>query len=160
MLIALFLPFASATDDFRERLMSSPDYVYSEAADMRNRDAVNLSLAEFIKIDSAAINMGMSSATATANMVVIIAFAGFAALTLLFSILKKPIPALIFDIISLAAIQLIKFDFEDRRVIPSSLYDWGAANIICYIGIAAAAAGAALLLIFKIMDKRKSKVSG
>lgn len=160
MMVALFLPFASATNDYKERLMSYPDSIYSEEANMKNRDVVHISLVEFIKIDSAAINMKISSSVATANMVVIIAFASFAALTLLFSILKKPIPVLIFDVISLAVIQLIKFDFEDRGVIPSSLYDWGAAHIICYIGIAVAAVGAVLLLILRIKDKRIAKVSG
>lgn len=159
LLITLVLPFASANEDYKERLMSYPDAVYSEEADMTNEDAVNISLVEFIKIDSAAIEAEISEGTAIANMVVIIAFIVFAALTLLFSILKKPIPLIIFDVISFAVMQLLKFDFEDRGVIPSSSYDWGIAHIICYIGIAVVAVGAILLLIAKIKSKRSAKTS-
>jgi len=159
LLITLILPFASANEDYTERLMSYPDSVYSEEADMTNKDAVNISLIEFIKIDSAAIESGISEGTAIANMVVIIAFIVFATLTLLFSILKKSIPALISDIISFAVMQLIKFDFEDRGVIPSSSYEWGIAHFVCYIGIAIVAVGAVLLLIAKIKNKRSTKTS-
>lgn len=159
LLITLFLPFASANESHKERLMSYPDAIYSEEAGMTNKDAVDISLVEFIKIDSAAVETGLSEKTAIANMVVIIAFAVFVVLTLLFSILKKPIPILIFDIISFAAMQLIKFDFEDRGAVPSSSYDWGIAHIICYIGIVIAAVGAVLLLIAKIKNKRSAKTS-
>lgn len=37
MIITLFVPFASANDDYSERLMSYPDSVYSEEADMKTR---------------------------------------------------------------------------------------------------------------------------
>lgn len=153
LLITLILPFASASEEHKERLMSYPESMYSQEANMTNEDAVNISLVEFIKIDFAAIEVGVSEGTAIANMVVIIAFITFATLVLLFSILKKPIPALIFDIISFAVLQLIRFDFEDRGVIPSSSYDWGIAQIICYLGIVITAVGAVLLLIAKIKNK-------
>ena len=155
MLIALFLPFASAKDDYKEILMSYPDSVYSNEAGMNNKDAVHISLAEFIKIDSAAVETGISEEIAIANMVIIIALAVFALLTLLFSILKKPIAILVFNIVSLAVMQLIKFDFESRGIIPSNSYDWGIAPLICYIGMAIATAAAVLLLIIKIKNKRK-----
>ncbi|GAB5081769.1 hypothetical protein Osc1_09420 [Hominimerdicola sp. 21CYCFAH17_S] len=159
MIITLFVPFASANDDYSERLMSYPDSVYSEEADMKNEDAVHISLIEFIKIDSAAIKTGLYEETAIANMVVIIAFALFSVLTLLFSVIKKPIAILIFNIISFAIMQFIRFDFEDRGVIPSSSYNWGIASIICYIGITISVIGAVLLLIAKIKSKRSIKAS-
>ncbi len=159
LLITLFLPFASAKGEFKEWLMSYPESIYSEEANMKNRDAVHISLAEFIKIDSAAIETGTSEEIAIANMVIIIAFAFFSLLTLLFSILKKPIATLVFNVISLAVMQLIKFDFEGRGIIPSHSYDWGIAHIICYIGIAIITVAAVLLLIMKIKNKRNAKVS-
>lgn len=153
LIITVFIPFASAKDEYRDSLMDYPDYEYSEEANMANKDAVDISLAEFVKIDSAAVEMGVSEETAIANMVVIIAFCAFAVLTLLFSLLRKPIAILVFDIISFAVMQVVKFDFEDRGVIPSNSYDWGIAPVICYIGIVIVAVGAVFLLIVKIKKK-------
>lgn len=158
LLLALFLPFASANDDYKEDLMSYPDSICSEEANMTNKDAVHISLTEFIKIDLAAVDAGISDVNVIANMVIIIAFGVFAAFTLLFSMFKKPIAILIFDVISFALMKLIKFDFKERGVIPSHSYDWGISYIICYIGIAIAAFGAVLLLIAKIKSKRSAKI--
>lgn len=159
LLITLILPFASAKEDYKERLMRYPDYMHTEEADMTNKDAVNVSLVEFIRIDYAAAKANISEEVAIANMVIIIAFIVFAVLTLLFSILKKPISTLIFDIISFLIIQLLKYDYKDRGVIPSSSYDWGIAHIVCYIGIAIVAVSAVLLIIVRIKSKRSTKTS-
>lgn len=72
LIISVFIPFASSKDEYRKSLMNNPDSVYSEEAGMTNKDAVNISLAEFIKIDSAAADMGKYTGTAIANIVVII----------------------------------------------------------------------------------------
>lgn len=156
LIITFFVPFASAKEEYREKLLKYPDSVYSQEADMKNSDAVDISLPEFIKIDTAAADMGISEQTAIANMVLIIAFGVFAVLTLLFSILRKPIAIIIFDILSLGSMLLIKFDFEDRGIIPSSMYDWGIAQIICFIGIVIVAVGAVIMLVTKIISKRNA----
>lgn len=159
LIITIFIPFASANDEYKEYLMSHSDSVYSEEANMTNKNAVNISLAEFIKIDSAIVEMGVSKEILIANMVVIFAFCFFAVLTLLFSLLRKPIAIFIFDIISFAAIRVVKFDFEDRGIIPSNSYDWGIALVICYIGIVIVAVSAVILLIAKIKNKKAAIVS-
>lgn len=159
LIITTFIPFASAKDEYKENLMNYPDSIYLEEVDMTNKDAVSISLVEFVKIDSVAVEIGVSEETAIANMVVIIAFCVFAVLTLLFSILRKPIAILIFDIISFLAMQLIKYDFKDRGIIPSNSYDWGVAPVICYISIVIIAVSAVLLLIAKIKNKKAAAVS-
>lgn len=158
MLIAtLFLPFASATDEYQEYLQKYSEEMYLDAFDMTNGDAVELSLFEFGRIYAFAAQTGISEEIAIACLVIIAAFAFFAALTALFAALKKPIAVLIFNLLSLGVFRLIKFDFEDRGVLPSSSYDWGFAEIVCYIGCAVVIVGAALLLAGKIKMKRQRK---
>ena len=87
----------------------------------------------------------------------IAAFAVFALLTLLFSILRKSIPVIVFNILTFAVLRLIIWDFEDRGVISNSRYDWGIAQYIGYIGIAIVILVAVSLLFVKMKDKKQQK---
>lgn len=160
LVVTLFLPFASATEDYKERLEEYSDSMYVEELDMTNEEAINISLFEFARIYSVAAEMGMSKGVSIACMVIIAAFGAFALLTLLFSVLKKPIPTIIFNLLAFAVFRITKWDFEDRGVIPNSNYDWGMAQYICYIGIVVVMVGAAALLIVKIKDKKQRKALG
>ncbi|MBE6642197.1 MAG: hypothetical protein E7615_00920 [Ruminococcaceae bacterium] len=156
LITTFFLPFASATKEYRESLNDHPDKMYVEEINMTNKDAKDISLLEFGMIYSAAADLGVNSGIAVTCLIIIIAFAVFAVLTTLFIALKKPIAALIFTLLSFGVFQLIKWDFEDRGVIPTSKYDWGFAEVICYIGITIAVIGSILLLIAKSKAKRQT----
>lgn len=157
LIVTLFLPFASATEDYKEYLQEYSDEMYVEELNMTNGDAVNISLFEFGRIYAAAADWGMSESIAIACLVIISAFTLFTILTTLFSVLKKPIVAMIFNLLSFGVFWLIKWDFEDRGVIPSNSYDWGIAEFVCYIGFAVVMVGAILLLMAKINAKRQNK---
>lgn len=158
MLIAtLFVPFASATGDYKEYLEEYSDSMYAEELNMTNGEAINISLFEFARIYSVAAEMGMSKSISIACMVIIAAFGAFALLTLLFSVLKKPIPAIIFNLLTFAVFRITKWDFNDRGVIPSSRYDWGMAEYFCYLGVVVLVVGAVALLVVKIKDKKQRK---
>ena len=60
-----------------------------------------------------------------ACIAIISIFTGCAVLTLLMTLIKKPIGIIIFDLLTMGAFWIICFDFEDRGVIPSSSFDWG-----------------------------------
>ena len=157
LIVTLFMPFASATEDYKERLVEYSDSMYVEELDMTNEEAINISLFEFARIYSAAAEMGMSKSVSIACIVIIAVFGAFALLTLLFSAIKKPIPAIIFNLLAFAVFRITKWDFEDRGVIPNSNYDWGMAQYICYIGIIVVVVGAVALLVAKIKDKKQRK---
>lgn len=59
MLLMLLLPYASATDDYEERLMKYEDEMYVEEIGMTNADAVDISLLEFVRMYSEAASQGM-----------------------------------------------------------------------------------------------------
>ena len=156
LLLTLFMPFASATDEYKEALEKFSDSMYIEELNMTNEEAINISLFEFIRIYSSETGKEISNDLSIVYVVVIAAFAVFALLTLLFSILRKSIPVIV-NILTFAVLRLIIWDFEDRGVISNSRYDWGIAQYIGYIGIAIVMVGAVALLVVKMKDKKQQK---
>jgi len=157
LVITLLLPFASANNEREEWLKEHPDSMYVEEIGMTNKESVNISMLEFGRIYKAASEMEEFKLVGIICLVLISAFALFVALTALFAILKKPIAIMIFDALSFAVFCMLKWDFKDRGVIPSSSYDWGIAQYFCYLGVIVAFAGAVMLLTVKIKQKKRNK---
>lgn len=152
--LTIFLPFGSAKKDLRERLQKHPDTIILESPKMTNRDAVHMSLLEYGKIYHEIGDKQIRTGAGIFYTIFIASFAGCTILTLLFSLLKKPVIIMIFDILSLCIFSLLRWDFKDRGVIPSSKYDWGLAQYICYTSILLILISAIILLISKIKMKR------
>ena len=70
---------------------------------------------------------------------------------------KKPVPLIIFNLLALGAFSLLMWDMGDRKVLPSSQYNFGIAHILYYICFTALLAGGIWLLVGKISDKRNGK---
>lgn len=153
MLLMLLLPYASATEDYEERLMKYEDEMYVEEIGMKNADAVDISLFEFGRMYAEAARQGLHKEMSIVGIVIISIFAGCALLTLLMTLIRKPIGIIIFDLLTMGAFKIICFDFEDRGVIPSTSFDWG---IVCYlvyvIGVIIFASA-----IWLFVEKRKAK---
>ncbi len=158
LIITLFLPFASAKDDYKEYLRKYSDDMFSEEIEMTNKEAINLSLFEYGRIYAKTAEMGIQKAMSITCLVAISIFAVLVILTTLFSLLKKPIVTIIFDLFSFGAFRLIMWDFNDRGVIPSRNYGWGIARYFCYIGAAVALVGAIYLLVTKLKIKKERKL--
>lgn len=146
LVLTLLLPFASATGDYREGLEEYSDSVFSEELDMTNAEAKDISLVEYARIYAVTAEMGVSKGVSVAGLVIIIGFGIFAGMTLLFALLRKPIPAIIFNLLALAVFRITKWDFEDRGVVGNSSYDWGIGQYFCYIGGIVVIVGAVALL--------------
>ena len=132
LLLSMLLPYASARDDYREYLLDHKDEMNIEEVDMTNSDAVHISLKEFIRIYLETAKEGIQRETGIATVTVIAVYGVFALLTLLLAVLKKPVGTVIFDLLAMAAFGVIRFDFKDRRVLPSDLYGWGITNVLVY----------------------------
>ena len=153
LIITLFVPFASATDDHREYLEKYANTVSIEELDITNEQLLDVSL-----LYSALSGMEISRDISISCIAMISVFAFFALLTLLFSILRKAIPVIIFDLLTFVVFRIIQWDFEDRGVISNSKYDGGIALYIGYIGVVIVMAGAVTLLVMKIKNKKQRKV--
>lgn len=158
LIITLFVPFAAATDDHREDLEKYANTVSIEELDITNEQLLDVSLFKFARIYSALSGMEISRDISISCIAMISVFAFFALLTLLFSILRKAIPVIIFDLLTFVVFRIIQWDFEDRGVISNSKYDGGIALYIGYIGVVIVMAGAVTLLVMKIKNKKQRKV--
>ena len=159
MLIMIFLPFTSATNKYEKKLMEHEDKMYVEEINMTYKDAVDISLFEYIRVFVEAINQGIREETAIASLIPIVLFIVFAVITLLLSIFRKPIGIMVLDILMMGVFRLVCFDFEDRGVVPSSSYDWGIAMYLVYVIGVMIFAGAIWLLIAKKKSKKDSNNS-
>ncbi|MDY4812222.1 MAG: hypothetical protein SO152_00030 [Ruminococcus sp.] len=153
MAVMLFLPYATATENFENELMESPEQTYSMSTEMTNEEVVNLSLFDYLKIDCAGMDYAVTKAVAIANLVIILIFGAFVLLTILMSALKKPIATIVFDVLSIIAFTVIHFDFSDRGIISNGKYNWGIANYLTYALGAVVLAGA----VWQFIEKRKAK---
>ena len=143
MMAMLLLPFASANKEYQSYLLDNKDELYAEELGMSNAEAVNISLAEYAKMYIEAVKQGFHMEAGIVCIIIIIVL----------SLLKKPIGILVFDILALASFWAIRFDFEDRGVVPSDFYDWGIASWLTYVIGVVVATGA----IWMFFEKRKAE---
>ncbi len=159
---AFFLPYAAANAEYSEWLSNNADSMYAEEIGMTNGDAMGISPLEFLRM----YIYGVSNYSGSNQMISIICIvmigliAVFTLLCALFAVLRKPIPLIVFDILTFAVLLLMNFDFEDRGVISNSRYNWGAAKYFYFIGIAITIVGAVWLLITKIKAKKTVVTAG
>lgn len=157
LLVMMILPFASAEKEYKERLKKYEDKYYVKEIEMTNKEAVNLSLVEFMKVY---IYMaGDESSGTTSKQIAILcvglisAYGAFALFTLLLALKRKPIGVILFDLLTMGVLWLIQFDFRDRRMIPSNRYHGGMAYYLAYVVGVAVLVGAVWLFV----EKRKAK---
>lgn len=151
LLITLFMPFASAKDDQKEYLQEYPDEMFSVEYDMTNEEAINIWLFDFGKLYSQT-----GDSTDIIYVLFIAAFAAFAILTLLFSLLRKPIATIIFTLLSFGIFRIIIWDFTEKGVIASDYYDLGIAQYFCYLGAVIVLVGAIYLWRMKRKLRKES----
>lgn len=156
LVVAFFLPYATGTDEYKERIEANPEGVSIESIGMTNADAVDISMMEYTRVYMSAEMLGVSEF----YLIYVPFMAGLLAcalLALLFAALRKPIPVIVFSALTLGLSLFLNWDFEDRGVVPSSLYDWGVAKWIYLVAAVIAIAGAAWLLVVKMREKRALK---
>lgn len=157
MLLMLFLPFAASDEDFEEWLMENEDGLHAEELDMTNAEAVDISLFEFGRIYLETARQDIEIEISIICLVIISLFAGFAVLTLLVTLAKKPVATILSDMLMVGIFKLICFDFEDRGVIPSHFYEWGIVYYLVYVIGVIIFAGAIWLLVEKRRAKKMAK---
>lgn len=114
-IIALFLPYAVAKD------MEYATYVTDETG----MNAINPSMVDFIRIYMSSDIEFVAGGQAYLTLGITVAIGVFALLAFLFAMLRKPIAAMVFDVLSMLAFALQNYDFSDRVVVPSDTFAWG-----------------------------------
>ena len=149
MLAAFFLPYASATKDYKASLERYSDEPFIEKIGINNDDVIHISLVEYARIYGYTASEGDSGvAEVSIVCLVVIAVCGvFTIMTLLFSILRKTIPVIVFDILAFCSFCLLAWDYSSRGVMPGRNYNCGISYYIFYICTVLILAGAIWRLV-------------
>lgn len=147
LVAAFFLPYASAVEEYLAVLGQLSENPFGLA----NEELADISLLEYVRIY---LNAAPEAFVAV-YVPLTVAPAVLGALTLLFSALRKPVPAIVFSVVTLGVTSLLSWDFEGRGVLPSDTYDWGVARWV-YL-----AAGVAVIAcaIWQIVLRRQARKS-
>lgn len=154
MIIGMFLPYMTAVGDMAEYIEAYPDRVEIEELDLTAGDLANIPVISVSKIITGVYG---EDDGAIANVIVLV-FGGFLALTALFVVLKKPIPAMIFDLLTCGVFAFLNFLMNEDFIDPDK-YAWGIGYYVILIAVAAVFAGAVWMLIKKSMVKREFKAA-
>ena len=140
-IIALFLPYAAAKD------MEYATYVTEETG----MNAINPSMVDFVRIYMSIESTSGGQAYLTLGITVAIGV--FALLAFLFAMLRKPIAAMVFDVLSMLAFALQNYDFSDRGVVPSDTFacGWGTYLYVAAFILTVACA------IWTMIDRRRMR---
>ena len=157
MVISIFLPYATATEEQAERFETYPDTVIVEELGLTAKDMVNISMFTYARVYVTISEEAWGEPVSGIFYAVIVGvIALFSGLALLFSILKKPIPIMIFDIIATVIFIFQCQDYTGRGVIPSDSYNWGIAYYIFFIAAVVVLASSVWMLVGKIKAKKQA----
>ncbi|MFR2443639.1 MAG: hypothetical protein ACLUFB_08920 [Ruminococcus sp.] len=156
IVISFFLPFASATAEYGEKLERYSDSVMVEKLNWTGGDLKALSLLKFARLYSSQFSesVGADRIICMIDVTLICIIALFSLLTLLFVVLKKPIPTIVFHVLNFVIFRALAFDLKDRNVVGGNNYHWGAGYVLYHIGFLVGIAGAVWFLVRKIKQKR------
>lgn len=152
----LFLPFASAKDEYAKYLNNNPTEMYSNEINMKNSEAVNISLCKFGKMFYKSIGISMDSdmkGIAITRLAMIIIFLIILILMLFLITKRKPIATIIFSILSFGVFRLFVWDLKATGALPNTRYGYGVAYYMYYV----LEAIIILLSICVLVGKRKNK---
>ena len=153
-IVTFFLPYISATDEYREYMSSRSEEKPIEGTDITVGDMMDMSLFEYARnYYQGGEAIFHSSGSGMFYGVLISAIAGFALLTLLAAWRKRPILTLICDLLMGGAFYLVNWDFVDRGIMPDSDRVWAIAYHLYY----PLAAVIAVCAIWMFVVKRRMK---
>ena len=127
-----------------------------EEIEMAAGEVVNISMVEYASLYSKMSEQLFGNSGFGVFYAVLVVLIGlFAALTVVFSVIKKPIPVIVFSVLSFAVFSIQNWDYTDRGVIPSDSYNWGLAYYIFYVAFVLLIGGAVWLIVAKAKSKKQ-----
>ncbi|MBE6776541.1 MAG: hypothetical protein E7542_00300 [Ruminococcaceae bacterium] len=158
VVLCLFLPYASATDEFAAALDSSPNSIISQDLRISTNDMKNVSVVDFSYMYSALSYSLFGGNDGYFYIGMVIAIGLFGLLCTLFTLVKKATPIIVFSFLNLLIVAFQNYDYYLRGVIGNEVYDWGIAVYLFYIAAALSLIGAIWMLVVKIKLKKQNVV--
>ena len=137
--IGLFLPYEKSIGEYRKILKENPTSMNLEEVNFKNKDVVDISIIENLKLYSYAVNNSSGNdwlkGEAIINLIISTLLIVSIILINLFEVLNKHILTIIFSILMGLSSILMNYDIVDRGVIPSVNYTYGLSFYL-YIPLA------------------------
>ncbi|MBQ4119319.1 MAG: hypothetical protein IJD45_02895 [Clostridia bacterium] len=153
MIITLFLPFSTATEDFKAEINKNPEYVIYEDIDLKAKDVVNRSMVDYAQVYSTMTSRLFAGNEGVIYVGIVGAIGIFALIGLISALFRKATPTIIFTILSFFVFAFLGFDFYHRGEIPSESYNWGFGYYIFYVATVITVIGAIWLFAMKHKNK-------
>ena len=158
-LIGLFLTYKKSIGEYRQILKDNLTTMNIEEVNFKNKDAIDISIIENLKVYSYAMNNSSGNdwvqGESIINVIITIALIVSIVLTILFSLLNKSVLTIIFSIIMGISSLLMNYDIVDRGVIPSSTYTYGLAYYL-YVPLAIIILVCSIINIINSKKKKNS----
>ena len=151
LVVAFFLPWASADEEYRSAAAQAPEFMYYEPTGLTVSDAQDLSLLEYAQV------YGSMEGGWVIYMVIMYAMAAISVLALILAACNKPIGAMVFGVLTLAASRLLVWDFTDRGVLPNATHDWGIASTIYLVAAVVLIATGIVTAVLKHRQKAAAR---
>lgn len=149
-IVAFFLPYISATEDYRSYMAERADEKPFDGVDITVADMMDMSLFEYARTYFQGGEVFFrSSESGTFYGVLITLIGAFALLTLLAAWQRRPVLTLICDLLMAGAFCLVNWDFVDRGIMPDRDRVWAIAHHIYYPLAAVIAVCAVWMFIIK-----------
>ena len=152
LVVGMFLPYITAVGEMAEYIEKNPDRIEIKDFELTASDLKDIPV---ISVSQIIAGIYGEDDGAIAN-VIVIAFGGFLALTALFVILKKPIAAIIFNLLTYGVFSFLSAYMKEDFIDPDK-YAWGIGYTIIQVAIAVVFVAAIWMLVKKIITKRELK---
>lgn len=153
IIVALFLPYATVTPDGAAYLENHSGQSIMQGFDLTADQMANMSLVDFARAYLALAEHSYQQLSGI-YMGLVVAMAAVALLMALCFAKKRPIGALVFDVLAFGIFSLQNSDYASRGVVPSANYDWGIAYYLVFVVLAVAALAAVWLFVEKKRVKK------
>ena len=152
MAVALFLPYMTAVGDMAEYIEKNPNRVEIKSLKLTASDLANIPVVSVSNIVAGVY--GEDDGT-IANVIVLV-FSGLLALTALFVIFKKPMAAIVFDLLAGRVFFFLNFLMKED-FIAADKYAWGIGYYAIMIAATIIFVGSVYLFMEKIKTKKRKK---
>lgn len=157
-IIAFFLPYISATDEYRAYINSRLDEKPFDTVDITIGEMADMSLFTYAKTYfQGGEELLRSKDSGIFYGILMSSVAGCAVLIILAALWKKPILTLIFDVFMAGSFYLINWDFIDRRIMPDNNRVWAISYHLYYPLAAIIAVCAIWMFVIKHKAKKEAK---
>ena len=149
----LFLPYITAVGDLADYINAYSDTIAIKDSDVTLGDLENVTFISVRNVEKSIY----SEEGAKILDIFLIVFASFAIFTMLFIILKKPIVAIIGNLLSCGVFLFVSKIIKDVYIADNK-YSWGIGYYAILIALTVIIIGLILMLIFKTIQKKQQKL--